>query len=260
MTKRFLISVAAATLIAGTGFANAQGTGTGRESPSGGAATQQGGATEQKSDMKSEQKSMGAEKSQRTEDQMKGGKDMKAEGREDKGMKAEGKEDRGGMKAEQKGDREKTTGQGTTQRDQDRDQSTTQQRDQSTTQGREQTTPQKDQKAQGKEDRMQTQTQGGAAGQETSTTGQAGAAGKLSTEQRTQITSAIKETRVQPVTNVNFSISVGTKVPRDVTFHTLPERVVTVYPEWRRYKYILVKEQIVIVDPNTYEIVAVLEA
>jgi hypothetical protein len=259
MTKRVLISVAAATLIAGTGFANAQGTGMGRESPSGGAATQQGGATEQKSDMKSEQKSMGAEKSQRTEDQ-KGGKDMKAEGREDKGMKAEGKEDRGGMKAEQKGDREKTTGQGTTQRDQSRDQSTTQQRDQSTTQGREQTTPQKDQKAQGKEDRMQTQTQGGAAGKETTTTGQAGAAGKLSTEQRTQITSAIKETRVEPVTNVNFSISVGTKVPRDVTFHTLPERVVTIYPEWRRYKYILVKEQIVIVDPNTYEIVAVLEA
>jgi hypothetical protein len=255
MTKRFLISVAAAALIAGSGFANAQGTGMGRESPSGGAATQQGGATEQKS----EQKSMGAEKSQRTEDQ-KGGKDMKAEGREDKGMKAEGKEDRGGMKAEQKGDREKTTGQGTTQRDQGRDQSTTQQRDQSTTQGREQTTPQKDQKAQGKEDRMQTQTQGGATGQDTTTTGQAGAAGKLSTEQRTQITSAIKETRVQPVTNVNFSISVGTKVPRDVTFHTLPERVVTIYPEWRRYKYILVKEQIVIVDPNTYEIVAVLEA
>jgi hypothetical protein len=259
MTKRFLISVAAAALIAGTGFANAQGTGTGRDSPSGGAATQQRGAAEDKSDMKSEQKSMGAEKSQRTEDQMKGGKDMKAEGREDKGMKAEGKEDRGGLKAEQKGDREQTTGQGTTQRDQGRDQSTTQQRDQSTTQGREQTTPQKDQKAQGKEDRMQTQTQGGAAGKDTTTTGQAGA-GKLSTEQRTQITSAIKETRVEPVTNVNFSISVGTKVPRDVTFHTLPERVVTIYPEWRRYKYILVKEQIVIVDPNTYEIVAVLEA
>ena len=162
------------------------------------------------------------------------------------------------MKAEQKGEQKgQTTGQGTTQRDQ----SATEQRDQTTTQGRDQTSPQKDQKAQGKEDRMQTQQQGGAAGQATTTTtGQAGAAGKLSTEQRTQITSAIKETRVQPVTNVNFSVSVGTKVPRDVTFHTLPERVVTIYPEWRRYKYILVKEQIVIVDPNTYEIVAVLEA
>jgi hypothetical protein len=143
-----------------------------------------------------------------------------------------------------------------------RDQSTTQrdqtQRDQ--TQGRDQM-QNRDQKAQGQQDRTQTQTQGGAAGQSTTTTtGQAGAGGKLSTEQRTQITSVIKEQRVSPVTNVNFSISVGTRVPRDVTFHTLPERVVTIYPEWRRYKFILVKEQIVIVDPNTYEIVAILES
>src|SRR6478609_7298217 len=42
MSKRFLVSVAAAALIAGTGFANAQGTGMSKESPStgGGAATQ----------------------------------------------------------------------------------------------------------------------------------------------------------------------------------------------------------------------------
>ena len=191
----------------------------------------------------SEQKSMGAEKSQRADEQKKGGGG--------KDMKAEGKEDRGGMKAEQKG---QTTGQGTMQRDQ----STTQQRDQTTTQGRDRDPQNRDQKAQGQQDRMQTQ--GGAAGQSTTTTGQAGAAAKLSTEQRTQITSVIKETRVQPVTNVNFAISVGTRVPRDVSFHALPPRVVTIYPEWRSYKYILVKEQIVIIDPNTYEIVAVLEA
>ena len=213
MTNRFLISVAAAALIAGTGFANAQGTGMGRDAGSAGSTAQQsapssdrGGAssgTMQRdsggaSDMKatqSEPKSKGAEKNQRADDQMKGGKDMKAEG----------KEDRGGMKSEQKG---QTTGQGTMQRDQSTTQRDQTQRDQTTTQGRDQ--PSRDQKAQGQQDR--TQTQGGAA----TTTGQAGAGGKLSTEQRTQITSVIKETRVQPVTNVNFSISVGTRVPRDV--------------------------------------------
>ena len=41
MRNRFLMSVAAAALIAGTGFANAQGTGTSREAPSTGATTQQ---------------------------------------------------------------------------------------------------------------------------------------------------------------------------------------------------------------------------
>ena len=52
---------------------------------------------------------------------------------------------------------------------------------------------------------------------------------------------------------------VGTRVPREgITLHALPSRVVTIYPEWRSYKYILVKEEIVIIDPDTYEIVAVL--
>ena len=48
------------------------------------------------------------------------------------------------------------------------------------------------------------------------TTGQAAAGGKLSSEQRTKITSVIRGQHVAPVTNVNFSISVGTRVPRDV--------------------------------------------
>ena len=137
MSNRFLISVATAALIAGTGFANAQGTGMGRDAGSAGSPVQQSAPSSErggpssgtmqrdsggkdsggKSDMKStqsEQKSMGAEKNQRAEDHMKGGKDMKAEGREgrqDKDMKAEGKEDRGNMKGQ-------TTGQGTMQRDQ----------------------------------------------------------------------------------------------------------------------------------------------
>src|SRR4051794_9221098 len=117
-----------------------------------------------------------------------------------------------------------------------------------------------DQKAQGQQDRTQTQTQGGAAGQSTTTTGQAGAGAKLSTEQRTQITSVIREEHVAPVNNVNFSISVGTRIPREgIELHTLPSRVATIYPEWRSYRYVLVHQQIVIVDPNTYEIVAVLD-
>ena len=57
MTNRFLISAAVAALIAGTGFANAQGTGMNREGASGGAATQQtapssGGAMNRDSGMK----------------------------------------------------------------------------------------------------------------------------------------------------------------------------------------------------------------
>ena len=97
---------------------------------------------------------------------------------------------------------------------------------------------------------------------ESKTTGQAAAGAKISTEQRTQITTVIKEQNVRPVTNVNFNISVGSRVPRggDVTFHVLPPRVIAIYPEWRGYEYILVRDEILVIDPRTLEIVAVLPA
>ena len=87
-----------------------------------------------------------------------------------------------------------------------------------------------------------------------------GADGKLSTEQRTKITTVIRSQNVQPVTNVNFSISVGTRVPRNVGFHPLPAEIVTVYPDWRGYEFFLVSDQIIVVNPRTLEIVAVIDA
>lgn len=91
------------------------------------------------------------------------------------------------------------------------------------------------------------------------TTGQAGASAKLSTEQRTKITTVIKNEHIRPETNVKFSISVGTRVPREVHFHPLPAEIVTVYPDWRGYEFFLVRDQILVVNPSTLEIVAVLE-
>jgi len=114
--------------------------------------------------------------------------------------------------------------------------------------------------AQGREDRMNAEQKGAADSRSQTTTGQAGASAKLSTEQRTKITSVIKEQRVQPVTNVNFSIERGVRVPRTVSFHPLPQGVVTIYPEWRGYEYFLVNDKIVVVDPRTLEIVDVIDA
>jgi hypothetical protein len=94
-----------------------------------------------------------------------------------------------------------------------------------------------------------------------STTGQGAAAGsaKLSTEQRTKITTVIKKQNVKPV-HVNFSISIGTRVPSTVHYYPLPTEVVTIYPEWRGYDYILVGDQILVIDPDRHEIVAILDA
>jgi hypothetical protein len=95
------------------------------------------------------------------------------------------------------------------------------------------------------------------------TTGQGAAGAKgaanLSTEQRTKIRTVIKEkVHVQPLTHVNFSISIGTRVPRDVHFYPVPAEVISIYPEWRGYQLILVNNQYIIVDPATYEIVYII--
>ncbi|MFZ1064621.1 MAG: DUF1236 domain-containing protein [Pseudolabrys sp.] len=92
------------------------------------------------------------------------------------------------------------------------------------------------------------------------TTGQ-GAAGsaKLTTEQRTKISTVIRSQKVERV-NLNVSVSVGTRIPTSVRVHALPQEVIVIYPEWRGYDYILVGEQIVIISPRTHEIVAIIEA
>ena len=96
--------------------------------------------------------------------------------------------------------------------------------------------------------------------QNRTTTGQ-GAAGsaKLTTEQRTKITSIIKEQKVERV-NLNVSVSVGARIPTNVRLYPLPQQVIVIYPEWRGYDYILVGDQIVIINPRTHEIVAIVEA
>jgi hypothetical protein len=45
------------------------------------------------------------------------------------------------------------------------------------------------------------------------------------------------------VTNVNFSLTVGTVVPRAVRIVVLPPRVVEIYPAWRGYYYFFVGQR-----------------
>jgi hypothetical protein len=49
-------------------------------------------------------------------------------------------------------------------------------------------------------------------------------------------------------------------VPRTVRFYRVPVELVQIYPHWRGYDYFLVGDQIIVVNPRTHQIVAVLEA
>jgi Protein of unknown function (DUF1236) len=88
-----------------------------------------------------------------------------------------------------------------------------------------------------------------------------GAPAKVSTEQRTQIRQTIlKQGNAPRVNNVNFNVSIGTTVPSTVQVVVLPPRVIEIYPEWRGYRYFIVGERIVIVEPDSLVIVYIIEA
>jgi hypothetical protein len=274
MTNRFLISVAAAALLAGTGFANAQGTGgmkneggsTAQQSaPSGGGAQSAPQQREQQPGMKSGQseKAPGAGKDAQD---MKGGQDKSTVGQApDKSGATTQREDKMGRDKDKSG----TVGQAP-----EKGGAATKGHDDKMGQdkmGREDKTGQKGEMGQkGSTDTNRAQQNQGTTDTNRAQTNQPGGAqtttGAVTSarvaapppEKQTQIVSAIKSERIQE-TNVNVNVSVGTVLPASVHFVPLPPRIVEIYPEWRGYEVILVHGRYVIVRPQTHEIVYIIE-
>jgi len=86
-----------------------------------------------------------------------------------------------------------------------------------------------------------------------------GANVNVTAEQKTEIRQVIKTESVQPVEHVTFDVDVGTSIPHSVHLHRLPPRIVEIVPAYEDYEYfVLADGRIVIVDPNSYEIVYIL--
>jgi Protein of unknown function (DUF1236) len=236
MNTRLMMSVAAVALLVGTGFANAQGTGMSREAPAAERAAPSSAAPMNRND--ASDSGAATEKTGQSDEKMQppGAKNQRAQQDMKAGPKGEKSAQDNGMKQDNvKGAPSKSS-----------------ENDNAKGSG-------KEMNAEGRNGNSSTDSKS-ASDTKSQTTGQAGAGAKLSSDQRTRITTVIKGQHIQPVTNVNFSISVGTRVPRDVSFHPLPTEIVTIYPDWRGYEFILVNDQIVVVDPQTFEIVAVIDA
>ncbi|MET0258360.1 MAG: DUF1236 domain-containing protein, partial [Methylobacterium sp.] len=88
----------------------------------------------------------------------------------------------------------------------------------------------------------------------------AGASRSLSTTQRTEFRSTLTRGGVRPLTNVNFNVRVGTAIPRSVRLNPLPASIFALVPAYRGFDYVLVGDDIVIIDPDTYEIIDVIPA
>ena len=88
-----------------------------------------------------------------------------------------------------------------------------------------------------------------------------GANVQLSQDQRSKIMATIgKRSSACATTNIRFNISVGARVPRDVHIAVLPEDVVEIVPQYEGFDYVMVGDEILIIDPNSLDIIAVIEA
>jgi hypothetical protein len=81
---------------------------------------------------------------------------------------------------------------------------------------------------------------------------------RLSRDQLIRLRQAFTTNRDR-ISRVQFIRRAGTRIPRSVRLFAVPAAVLAVFPYYRDYRYVVEEDSICIVDPDTYEIVDVLD-
>ena len=85
---------------------------------------------------------------------------------------------------------------------------------------------------------------------------------RMTSEQRTRVTArfsgSIERMNVRPLSRSSISVSIGAVVPRSVHLHVVPQDVVAIYPQFRGHRFVVVEEEIVIIEPRSHRVVALL--
>jgi hypothetical protein len=135
----------------------------------------------------------------------------------------------------------RTTGQGQTERSEDR-----------TRVNEDRTRVNEDQRTRGSEStRIESERSGG----------REGASLQLNDEQRSRIREVfVRHHDIPRVTHLDVDVRPGVVLHRRVHFVAVPSDVIRIYPQFRHYRVFMTGDEIVIVDPATLRIVAVLPA
>jgi hypothetical protein len=59
--------------------------------------------------------------------------------------------------------------------------------------------------------------------------------------------------------DVDFPVRVGARVPNYISSYELPDEIYDYAPGYEGYRYFVTRDEVIIVDPATMEIVAVLD-
>ena len=80
----------------------------------------------------------------------------------------------------------------------------------------------------------------------------------LSSDQKTRLHAIVVGGNLYSVDHVNFALSVGTRIPHTMRIYGVPQAIVDIVPQYRGFDYIVVKKDLLIIDPRTLEILYVL--
>ena len=81
---------------------------------------------------------------------------------------------------------------------------------------------------------------------------------RLGTNERQRLRAAF-DFRQARVTKARFEPRIGYRVPSHIHLFPVPREVISFFPYYSDYRYIVVEDEICIVDPRTYEIVDVID-
>ena len=98
---------------------------------------------------------------------------------------------------------------------------------------------------------------GTAVAQTTVTTVERRAPMQLTPQQRTIIYQSVTG-KPRPAPQAEVQVITGARVPSSTELSTLPEEAYVEVPAVKRYKYVYVQNQVVLVDPDTSEVVEVI--
>jgi uncharacterized protein DUF1236 len=81
---------------------------------------------------------------------------------------------------------------------------------------------------------------------------------QISRRQRSRVHDVLVRRQVAPA-NIDFPVRIGARIPNYLTTYDLPDEIYDYAPGYEGYRYFVTNDEVVIVDPETMEVVAVLE-
>jgi hypothetical protein len=82
----------------------------------------------------------------------------------------------------------------------------------------------------------------------------------LSSEQRKKFKTTIETTgSTRPSTSTKVEIREGVTLPEDIEIMEVPQTIITEVPELRTYRYVVIGNEVALIEPETRRVIEVIE-